>query len=190
VHQFVHDEEGYDRWVQGHPRGLVFARKKLSQYMVHLADCDHIAWFGPRVGTAGKWNYTAPPGKWCFEERGAAATWVAENDYSTVDCRDCAPAFRPQRSQASSVAPGRPEARAGVVRPGSVVEVLDVGEGTATLYALGEAASRRPEARRLSLATPVAQALMGREADEAVEIPLPDDGTYLLKILRVEDPEP
>ncbi len=182
MRHFVQDEEGYDRWVQNNPRGLVFARKKLNHYMVDMADCDHIAWFGPRTGTAGTWKYTAPPGKWCSERRGDAAAWVVEHGFSTVDCRDCAPAFRPQRDRKElpgndHCAPPAP----GVVREGSVVEVMDPGDQSTAIYRLGEASSTRSDARPLKLETAVAQALMGHQAGDKVDVSPPHGAAYGLQ---------
>ncbi len=97
MEHFVNDEVGYDAWISRHPNGIVLSEKRRGVFMVHMAHCDHIAWFEPRVGTAGQWRYTKGPGKRCFEKRDAALAWITDHAVQTTDCRDCGPGFAPRK---------------------------------------------------------------------------------------------
>ena len=187
MEHFIDDEEGYDRWVQAHPRGIVLNAKGAGRFTVHTADCDHIAWFGPRTGTAGQWEYTKGGGKRCFAERHEALAWIAEHSSQTTDCRDCAPGFAPRRpgSRPPSqprVAPPEP----GVVREGSHVTVEDE-DGETSTYRIGVGSIAAGVDRALSVDSPVARAVLEARVGDVVDVRTPG-GSYVLHVRSVVDP--
>lgn len=185
MQHFIRDEAGYDLWVQANPGGLTFSRKRLGHFMVHESGCDHVAWFGPREGTAGTWQYTAPPGKWCFESRMDAAAWVRDNGYTTVDCRDCAPAFRPHHVVELSKKTTQ-ELRPDAVDIGNVVVVFDIADEVEETYWLSSDGKTAPtEARSLSSSSPLAAALLGKVVGETVQVAPAAGSNYEVRIVAV-----
>lgn len=186
---FVHDDDGYESWVARHPSGLVFKHRKAGLFMVHMAACEHIAWFGPRDVPAGEWRYTEKPGKWCFERRDEALAWVLDTTVETIHCTDCKPAFRPAGNrERHRVADPPADPAPGVARVGSLVEVEDSEESDAVqVYRIGQGPLPPVGTRMLKAESPVARALVGARAGDLVDVTT-GAAVYSLRVVRVEDP--
>jgi transcription elongation factor GreA len=59
------------------------------------------------------------------------------------------------------------------VRHGSTVEVTDLGKSTTQSFKIVSPNEANPKEGLISSASPVAQALMGKNAGDEVEIPIP-----------------
>ena len=187
MQHIVDDEDGYDRWIQEHPHGFVLNQKRARSFTVHIADCDHIAWFGPRAGTAGNWEYTKGTGKRCFADRQEALSWIVDNAAETTDCRDCAPGFAARRTWSRPAPRSTPTPRqAGVVRVGSGVLVEDE-DGERVSYHIGPDHRGPAAGRSVSPESPIARALLGARAGQDVEVEAPG-GSYSLSVQAVHDP--
>lgn len=85
----------------------------------------------------------------------------------------------------ATVVPDTDTSSDGTVRLGSVVLVRDLDADEEWAYTLVDPVQADPVNDRISIQSPVAQALMGRQAGETVEVQIPA-GTARYEVVRVD----
>jgi hypothetical protein len=90
MERFDHDDEGYLRWIDAHPSGLVIncLSKPSTDYLVlHLSTCPSIT-----VRQVDKKHWTHDYIKVCAEERGEMLVWCYEEaGGAPTPCQICDP---------------------------------------------------------------------------------------------------
>ena len=85
------DDEGYERWLDQNPDGLLVNTKRqpsATYLMLHRATCGHISSHRPNVD----WHWTRDYVKVCATGRQELEEWARRDLGGTlVDCRSCLP---------------------------------------------------------------------------------------------------